>query len=389
MAYTTSTLSTSSTLVGTSGNDTGAVAAAVRAVTVNSYEGNDTLTFGGATTSATIGMGAGNDSVDTGGAALTSGTINLGAGTDTFTNDAGDDGITVGGQDGVDTFLLTTATTATTGANRYAGGKGADVFNLTAAHATITTSIVGGADADTLSVGAQIGDDGTSKTFFFNGQKGADTFSTTGDTLIEDATIRGGSEADTINVSTVTTGGNIVGNVQFYGDKGADTITGSSGAESIFGGGGADVIDANAGVDYISLGEGADKITLAAGDGATGGSDLTDAQILAQSGTMTGLTAELVVGFDTGDTLTTTSLGTAKSMVADLTAGTMANNQAYFVRGTYNSTLQTFVLSSTGDDVLLSMGVAGATANAQFDVSAINLDLVVFDNAASASAFFG
>ena len=47
--------------------------------------------------------------------------------------------------------------------------------------------------------------------------------------------------------------------------------------------------------------------------------------------------------------------------MAALKAGTVADDQAYFVRGTYNSTLDTFVLSSTGNDVLLSTANDAAT----------------------------
>ena len=116
---------------------------------------------------------------------------------------------------------------------------------------------------------------------------------------------------------------------------------------------------------------------------------LDDAECLAEEGTMTGLDAEVITGFDTGDTLTTTALGTAASFAAALKAGTVADNQAYFVRGTYNATLETFTLSSTGNDVLLSTAAdaAGGGGDTAFVVGAG--EYTVFDNSATATTFFG
>lgn len=391
LAYTTTTKGTSATLVGTSGNDSsGAIAAALTSITVNSFEGDDTLTTGANTlkSDSSIGMGAGVDTVDARNATVFSGTVTLGDAKDNYLDSGSDQNVTVGGQGGADSFVLT-GSDRTSGGVRYAGGQGTDSFAISGAYNTGTSAtIVGGSEDDTVTTtaAATLGDDATSTAFFFNGQKGKDKFTTTGDISIEDATIRGGSEADTINISSVVTAGNIAGKVEIYGDAGADTLTGSSGAESIFGGGGADRIDANAGTDYIGLGEGTDTFITTTGDGGDATGALTGAQCLAQSGTMTGLTAEVVADFSGSDKLTAIG-GTAKSFQVALTKADNADGTAYFVRGTYNSTLQTFALSSTGNDVLLSTDAAGGTDDAVF-AAQIN-EYTVFTGAASASAFFG
>ena len=96
MAYTTTSLSTAATLVGTSGVDSAtAPTTATKTIKVNGYEGADSITLGTAiATSGTIGMGSG-DTVTVGSVVIKN--VNITADGDTYTTGGVDNGVTVEG----------------------------------------------------------------------------------------------------------------------------------------------------------------------------------------------------------------------------------------------------------------------------------------------------
>ena len=258
MAYTTTSTSKASTIVGTSGDDTLA-SAATATVTINSYQGNDSVTLAQAMTSASIGRGGGKDTVTLAAATLKKKVdITLGDGSDTFKyygsadgtgTTTKDDGISVGGQGGADTLEIDGDATLN---SYFAGGKGDDTFTVTALGGKNNT-VVGGSEDDTITVTAA----GTS--LFVNGQKGEDTISLTTPSAL--TTVRGGSEDDSITNANVA--------IKIFGDNGADTIVDGTAASTIEGGGGADTISAGLGADVITGGLGKDDFKI--NDVATGG----------------------------------------------------------------------------------------------------------------------
>ena len=94
MAYTTTTLSNAATLVGTSGNDTGA-SANTADIQVSSKEGIDTLTLTGGVSSGTVGMGGGTDTVAITTAVTDKLSVTLGDGADAFSSTVVDTKLTV------------------------------------------------------------------------------------------------------------------------------------------------------------------------------------------------------------------------------------------------------------------------------------------------------
>ena len=247
MAYTVTTSSGNSTLVGTSAADQIAAAGtASRTIKVNAFEGLDTLTIDAAVSSGTVGMGGGVDAV-TISAAAENVAVTLGDAADTFAASAAADGITVGGQGGADTFTFTAAVLN----SRFAGGQGIDTFVNTTGDLGTRTSIVGGSENDVI--GTSTARFQTGANAFFNGQKGADSIFLDG---FAGMTVHGGSEADTINNNTD------VNEAFLSGDNGADTITDGIGDNTLTGGGGSDTITAGAGADTLIGGLGADDFVM-------------------------------------------------------------------------------------------------------------------------------
>ena len=247
MAYTVTTLSGNSTLVGTSGADQiSSAGTASKKIKVNAFEGLDTLTIDATVASGTVGMGGGIDAV-TVSAVAEDVSITLGDAADTFTASAAADGLTVGGQGGSDTFTFTAAVLN----SRFSGGKGIDKFVSTTADIGTKVTIVGGSENDVIGTSSARFQTGTSA--FINGQVGADSIFLDGTAGM---TVHGGSEADTINNSAA------VSSCLLSGDNGADTIVDVAGVNTINGGGGADTITAGAGADTITGGLGTDDFIM-------------------------------------------------------------------------------------------------------------------------------
>ena len=245
MAYTTTSLSNSATLVGTSGADT-VTSAVTEDIQVSSFEGTDSLTLTGGVDSGSVGMGGGIDTVNITTAASKKLNITLGDSADNFDSDQVDNGITVGGQGGADTFILDAASIN----SRYGGGQGKDIFKGTANGGTlgVDSSIVGGSEDDTI--GLATSGLVVAARVFINGNAGADTIYVNNAAA---ATVRGGSENDTITVQAGGADGS-----EFYGDKGNDKITDLTGDSKLFGGEGNDTLIGGQGVDEYTGGAGSD-----------------------------------------------------------------------------------------------------------------------------------
>ena len=147
MAYTTTTLDNSATLVGTSGNDTGA-SAVTADIQVSSKEGTDTLTLTGGVSSGSVGMGGGIDTVAITTAVTDKLSVTLGDAADNFSSAVVDTNLTVGGQGGADTFildaLLLLPVTAVARCRHLQGTGGGNL----GANSTIT----GGSEVDTIGI---------------------------------------------------------------------------------------------------------------------------------------------------------------------------------------------------------------------------------------------
>ena len=359
MAYTTTTLGTDATLVGSSAADIVTFATGGK-ITVNGKEGDDRLTIATvAVDSGTLGFGSGTDtltiSVATGDDGISS---KMGADADTIVAGAAVDTITVGGQQGADFFNLDAASTD----SRYAGGGGKDEFDVD--HDLFNTTLIGGSGDDEFNINTD--DGGALNTGFINGQKGKDTIAIADEF---DGTIRGGSENDTITA----TDGDVAGNL-IAGDAGADTITDAAGANTIEGGGGADTIDGAGGLDTITGGLGQDVINYDATDGSTVTITTADtaAQLFLEGSTVTATGSfETFTDFEAGDKFVVDQSGAA-AVVGALTA--IANDTAYIIKGDF-ATSTTFITNYNGADALLYVGDALLAATA--DVSADGADFVL------------
>ncbi len=169
------------------------------------------------------------------------------------------EGFTINGSSAADTI------TGGSGADSISGGSDNDVI----VGAQNDLLLDGGADTDTLQVGAN--------------------FTSTGDaqiTGVERITL---TAAVTLDLSNQTEGFTITGS------SGVDTITGGSGTDSIIGGAGADALDGGAGADTASYSDSTSGVTvnLAAGTGVGGN---------AQGDTLANI--ENLTGSDNADTLT-------------------------------------------------------------------------------------
>ena len=350
MAYTTTTDSKGSTVVGTSSADT-LDSALTGKIQINSYEGNDSVTLKGATTSGTVGMGGGKDTVTFSTAGQTKLNVTLGDAADTFSSTVADTSVTIGGQGGADKFTVNSATATK---NRYAGGKGTDLFTIT--DSGDSNTIVGGSENDIFN----IADSG--QKLFVNGQVGADTIAITqingGSGADAIATIRGGSENDTISLS----GDN--NKVVFYGDNGADKITDGAGDNTLNGGGGKDTLIGGDGLDTYIGGEGINRFKIVTDEAGlvtdTGDAEVVIADFKAGS-TLKVSTLEKVTGFGAGNLIDTNNTASANATTVQKDGGALTTGISYFAFGTYKID-GTFTVAATGDDAVVFVGAeAGAT----------------------------
>lgn len=296
MAYTTTSLANSATLVGTSGADT-VTSSVTKDIQVSSFEGTDTLTLDGGVSSGSVGMGGGIDTVNITTAVAEKLNITLGDAADNFSSTQIDNGITVGGQGGADTFILDAA-----GINsRYGGGQGKDVFKGTGDGGNLgsDSTITGGSEDDTI--GIKTSGIALAVRSFVNGNAGADTIYVNNAAT---ATVRGGSENDTITVQAGLAAGS-----EFYGDKGNDKITDIGGASKLFGGDGNDTLIGGGGTDELTGGAGADLFDVTNTTALLTIKDFT----VSDSDTLSGFS---IADFVAGAPATFVSVGSAATAIA-------------------------------------------------------------------------
>ena len=322
-------------------------------------------------------------------------TLDLGQQTEAFT---------ITGSSGVDTI------TGGTGADSISAGAGNDVINVTASNDTL---LDGGADTDTLQVGANFTSSSDAQvanienvtltaaailnltnqteSFTITGSAGIDsiTAGSGNDTIVgaqNDTLLAGGIGADTLQLGA---GFNDTGDGQITGienvtltaaatlDLGAQTeaftITGSSGVDTITGGTGADSISAGAGNDVIIvtasndalLDGGTDTDTLQVGASFTSSGNgqvvnienvtLTTAATLNLSNQTEGFT---IIGSSGADTIT------GGSGADTITGGAGADRMT---GGTGAATVDTFVIAS-GNSTPVTGGSGNAGTLVGYDV---------------------
>ena len=306
----------------------------------------------------------------------------------------------------------------TAGIDTLIGGAGNDTFVVAAANGIgAGTSIDGGTDTDTLQFGVtgsttsftadlrsstltsveniafvrtNAGGSTTIGATFSADQLSGSTFALSADanqtadtiTITVDASGRSSTNLSgltfsaTSNLAAASNGTSDAANIVFNTTTGAnasyvlgtavsDSIVGGAGADTLFGGAGNDTIVGGAGADRIDIGTGTDRvIQAAAGNSGTFALNAGATNSISASG------FDVVTGLAAGDTIALAAYtGTAAAnaansvlktgVVAQLTSvvsgGTIVGaNEVGTVRGTYDSTAQTFVGSATGLDLLVT-----------------------------------
>jgi Ca2+-binding RTX toxin-like protein len=219
LAFTTTTGAGGTSLIGTSGVDTAAIAGNFGALYVGAQAANDVVTFTGSTSNVRVELGKGADSFTTD--SLASSTIS---------GNFGDDRITIGG-------------TSVTGANTLINGnQGSDQITIDT-NLTKGARVLGGADNDFINIISSEIQTGA----IINGNKGNDIINIDALTDVANSTIYGGEGNDELVADIVvdqTTTVPLVGNVVLSGDAGNDFISGAFGQDTLFGGDGNDIISA-------------------------------------------------------------------------------------------------------------------------------------------------
>jgi hypothetical protein len=252
------------------------------ASTLTGTELADKLTVSGGVDGLQVQLSGGNDllEIDAESEDITSSVFRAGEGDDVVTVVAGDDD---------DNYIAPVEI-----GESLIGGPGEDTITMGDGLASLTGTIKGNEDDDTISVaninGGTIqgnsGDDTISIGFTagygeaagsraavavsdgtVNGSGGDDTITISGDATITDSTIRGNEDDDTI---TVAVGAVAEGDVEVQGNAGDDTIdaTGLEGAVTVRGGQGADTLRVGNGQTVVG-GLGADTFSIESAGGAT------------------------------------------------------------------------------------------------------------------------
>jgi len=168
--------------------------------------------------------------------------------------------------------------------------------------------------------------------------------------------VTGGGATTVTLSSSANTGANVTGTA------GVDTITGSSQLDVIATGTGNDVINQTLGADRVNVGSGTDTYVLKDINSGTAAS----APTVTSGTTISTTNFDIITGMGVGDVLKLT--GGASGNAAYSNVGTVANNVAAtavsfnttfadntvnYVRGTYNSSANTFTISSSGADSIV------------------------------------
>ncbi len=301
--FTTGTITSVETLIGSTGNDTVTLSGAQLNgfTSINLGDGTaDTINL----TSTSTGLNSlsntalqGVEAISAAGAA-TGVTINVSNQTEGFTITGSSGANSITGGSGNDTIIGAQSDTL------LSGGGGADTLQIGANFTSTSDGQITGIENVTLTTAATLSLANQTEAFTITGSSGADTI--TGgsgddsmsagggnDTIIgdqNDYVIDGGSGTDTLQVGanfSSTSDGQITGieNVTITGLTGRVVdlsnqtegfkIIGSSGVDTIVGGGGADTINAGGGNDTLTGNGGADQFRLATN---TGTDTITDFQ---------------------------------------------------------------------------------------------------------------
>jgi Ca2+-binding RTX toxin-like protein len=366
LAFTTTTGSGGTSLIGTSGVDVLSLnpATITGSVYIGAQGDNDVLTLQTSTANSyTINLGTGNDTISAAGA--TSSAIRGDDGNDTITISGQLTTSTVSGLNGIDTITIS----AGVNGGIVNGNSGSDVISFNNGLLSNNAVIAGGQDGDTINVGNNTNVTLTSGRI--NGQDGADTITVrnlTASMAIGGASINGGNGSDNL-VATAATNG-----VLMSGDLGNDTIAGGASRDTLFGGDGDDRITGGAAGDSLAGGSGSDYFNVGANVAATGNT-LTAGGILATETLTYGQTAATAIDVVTdfvmgagGDTLDVAGNGGIAPItalgVATATIAAAANTVVYYLSGNYTQSTGVFTIAANGvgGDTLIFTG--GATPQA-------------------------
>lgn len=316
--------------------------------------------------------------------------INGGSGADVLTITDANKGFVINAGSGNDTVNIDSLAAVTlASAVTVDGGTGTDTLKQTTAASNFNTATV----SDSVITGFETIDVNgllltlTQKQIFTNGTAftitdtaGSGTFKVAMNT----------ASSTVLDLSTVSfTGGVAAPSIVLTGVSGAtsNTITGTTAADSISGGSTVDILNGGTGNDSILAGAGADKINVGTGV------DRVQQHTIGDSGTFTSTTAnttsttafDVVTGMAAGDYIlisptggsgysgATSSTAADNKMVgtlvtaSDLSSLAVADNKVVFVKGTYDSSANTFVGAAAGTDTLVVYDSNALTATQSYE----------------------
>ena len=313
--------------------------------------------------------------------------ITGGAGNDTITGGAGADTISTGA-----------------GANSLIYALTTDLFST--GTSGLVDNITGGAGVDTLTVGTVGTAFAIATGNLWAASTALDKIVSVANTAAVTITLNANAAAAgiaTVDLSAVTTSTGHSINVSAYTALATTligstavltTIVGGAGADTISGGAGGDVITGGNGADIVTVGAGTEIINFAAASGAGGGNTGTFA--VPGTNTISTTTFDKYTGMGAGDTiqLAAASYSGAAGAAAGLVATSVhsasvativaASNTVMLVRGTYDSTAQTFVGAAGGLDSLLAFDTDAALGTVAYEAV-----VLVGYNGGTASAMGG
>jgi len=251
--------------------------------------------------------------------------------------------------------------------------------SLSSSALTITADASSITSADTLVGGTSTGD--TLKLTGASGGQTADLAKVSGFETVTlttaagvyvistaEATVASGKTL-TLNASALTGTVNFNGNAEsngyfsLTGGAGADTLIGGSMADTIVGGAGADSIIGGGGADVLTGGDGTDVFYYTGGGYETG--SVSPAVIYWGGSVDAGVTIsttalDKITDFSTGESIKTSAGGSATAGVNGV--GLAWTAYSGFLRGTYDSTANTFTFSTTGTSSLFAYDFDGNSA---------------------------
>jgi hypothetical protein len=268
----------------------------------------------------------------------------------------------------------------------FTGGSAADKLAITHQDTlfaiTGTTATTANAETHALSISTGAGDDVIQFTTYAEQIKATYTGSVAlGSGTADSFKIVSGTDLVLLDAQTLTvTGAETVAldaalaaaAITVYGTTVADTITGSAFADTIISGAGNDTITGGLLGDAITAGAGADLINVAVLDTAVAANFAAAAATATFSASQTTVDMDVITGFAAGDTIQLSSgaaivTGTTLLTGATATLGAATAGDVILLRGTYNSSANTFVGSLTGTSSLLVYDTTGTAAAGTYE----------------------